>query len=248
MCLLALAWRAAPGYPLLLAANRDERHQRPTRAAAWWTDRPNIFGGRDLVAHGGWLAIDRRGRLAAVTNFRDPEAAPAPRSRGALVAGFLEGSSSASEFAAQVTRAGAEYGPFNLLLFDGVQLHFATNRGGAGTRLEEGVHVLTNAALHNDWPKTRTARAGVESLLQEPAPVEGLVELLARRADEDADNPYRSAHFIDGEIYGTKSSTVVTVDTRGVLTFVERSFDAGAQLTGEVRESFAVPASDGEPR
>jgi uncharacterized protein with NRDE domain len=239
MCLLALAWRVAPGYPLLVAANRDERHDRPTHAAAGWTDRP-ILGGRDGVAHGGWLAVDRRGRLAAVTNFRDPAAAPAPRSRGALVADFLTGARSAADFAAAVAASGAEYGPFNLLLLDGAELRYASNRA-PGARLTPGVHVLSNAALGTDWPKTRTARAGLERLLLEAAPVDALFELLGRRA-VGADR-YLSAHFVDGPVYGTKSSTVITVDAGGTLTFIERSFDSAARLTGEVRETFALAAA-----
>ena len=92
MCLIVVALGAAPRYPLVVAANRDEQHARPTRAAAWWSDAPHVVGGRDLQAGGTWLAMDRRGRFAAVTNIRDPNRPIGLRSRGSLVADFLLGS------------------------------------------------------------------------------------------------------------------------------------------------------------
>ena len=79
MCLIGFAWLAHPRWRLVLASNRDEFHSRPTATAAWWPDAPRVYGGRDLEAGGSWLAMDRRGRLAAVTNYREPGVAPGPR-------------------------------------------------------------------------------------------------------------------------------------------------------------------------
>ena len=82
MCLILAALDAHPDYTLIVAANRDEFYDRPTASAAFWTDHPRILGGRDLRAGGTWLAIDRAGRFAAVTNYRQGEReAAAPRSR-----------------------------------------------------------------------------------------------------------------------------------------------------------------------
>jgi uncharacterized protein with NRDE domain len=47
MCLIVFAWQLIPACPLVLAANRDEFFERPTRAASWWEDAPNVFAGRD---------------------------------------------------------------------------------------------------------------------------------------------------------------------------------------------------------
>src|SRR5699024_1719731 len=85
MCLIALAWRAHPHYDLILAANRDEFHARPAQAAHWWPQTPTLYGGRDLRAGGAWCAASAAGRVAAVTNVRDPAPAAGVRSRGALV-------------------------------------------------------------------------------------------------------------------------------------------------------------------
>ena len=83
MCLILTALDSHPDYSLVVAANRDEFYDRPTAAAAFWPEHPTILGGRDLKAGGTWLGIDRTGRFAAVTNFRQGEREPAaPRSRG----------------------------------------------------------------------------------------------------------------------------------------------------------------------
>jgi uncharacterized protein with NRDE domain len=240
MCLVVLALDVSDRYSLLFCANRDERHSRLSSAAGWWPDHPGVLGGRDLVAGGSWLGVDRRGRLAAVTNFYDPGAAAAPRSRGALVADYLTGGSSLDDFATTLQRAAAEYGPFSVLLLDGSDLRYVSNRSPPA-RLGGGVHALSNAAYGVEWPKVRSARAGVEALLASRTPLEGLFEVLAWRGSAvQGEELYRTAHFVQGAVYGTRSSTVVLVDRDGAVTFAERSFDAAARLTGEVRYSFTL--------
>jgi uncharacterized protein with NRDE domain len=239
MCLIVVGLGAAPGYSLIVAANRDEQHARPTSRAAWWEGQ-RVLGGRDLVAGGTWLAIDRCGQFAAVTNIRDSQARAGPRSRGELVAEFLTGSASAAGYAARAVRDGAAFGAFNLLLYDGRELHFASNRADA-MRLGPGLHAFSNAPPGTEWPKTASALAGAERLLAHGAPVEPLFALLAERNDAQAAELRRQrAHFVVGPVYGTRCSTVVLIDAIGQVTFAERSFDASGTLVGELRESFAL--------
>jgi len=240
MCLVVAAVDASSRYELLFAANRDERHARPTAAAAWWPDLPSVFGGRDLVARGSWLGVDRAGRLAAVTNFRDANAGPAPESRGALVADYLRATLSPGEFAAALDTRRDAYGPFSLLLREQGGLRYASNRAPAA-ELGAGVHALSNAAYGVEWPKVRSARSGMEQLLDTPDPLAGLFSLLAERATAaTAEERYSSSHFVVGPVYGTRSSTVVLIDRGGLLTFAERSFDASARISGEIRATFAL--------
>ena len=72
MCLVVFAWQVHADYPLVLAANRDEYFKRPAAPAHWWTDAPELLAGRDLEAGGTWMGLSRSGRLAALTNYRDP--------------------------------------------------------------------------------------------------------------------------------------------------------------------------------
>jgi uncharacterized protein with NRDE domain len=240
MCLVVVAFGVSARHELLFAANRDERHARPSEAGHWWPDERDVFGGRDRLAHGTWLAVDRSGRLAAVTNFRDVNAVAAPLSRGALVVDYLRGAESAREFAAALDERSNDYGPFSLLLREPGALRIVSNRAPQA-ELAAGVHALSNAAYGVEWPKVRSARAGMRQLLETADPVDALFALLAERATAaTAEERYTTSHFVEGPVYGTRSSTVIVIGRDGQLTFAERSFDADAQVTNDVRTSFAL--------
>ncbi len=90
MCLVLVAVDPRGDVPIVVAANRDERHDRPADALGWWPDRPGVLAGRDRVAGGTWFGAGSDGRFATVLNdHRFPAPAGAP-SRGALVPAFLE--------------------------------------------------------------------------------------------------------------------------------------------------------------
>jgi uncharacterized protein with NRDE domain len=251
MCLIVIGVRVAPQFPLVVAANRDEQHARrhhppaaPPPPAAWWPDAPHVLGGRDLKAGGAWLAMDRRGRFAAVTNVRDAARPTGMKSRGSLVTSYLAGHDSATEYAAHAERSGPEFGGFNLLLYDGRDLHLSSNRAPAAA-LGPGLHSFSNAPPGVDWPKTSSARAGAAALLRQESPLEPLFALLAERDDsEHPEQRYLRSHFVVGPVYGTRCSTVVLVDTAGRVTFAERTFDDLGSLVGEVRESFELTPPD----
>ena len=173
MCLIYVAWRHHPHHRLVVAANRDEHHARPTAAAHWWKDSPGVLAGRDLEAGGTWMGITRGGRFAAVTNYREaPEnrEAVGPRpgapSRGTLVGAFLTGGESAPDYLERVTKEeGRRYNGFGLLAMDGETLAFASNRARGVTLLEPGVFGLSNHLLDTPWPKVTSGKAELERLV-----------------------------------------------------------------------------------
>ena len=116
MCLIVIGWRVNPDYPLVVAANRDEFHARPTARADFWADSPEVIAGRDLEAGGTWLGIARDGRFAAVTNVREAAVAKGLRSRGSLTRDFLVGRHRAADYVGEIDRAG--FSGFNLLVSD----------------------------------------------------------------------------------------------------------------------------------
>jgi uncharacterized protein with NRDE domain len=243
MCLIAVGFGASPEYALVLTANRDERHARPTAPARWWREPEGVLGGRDLVAGGTWLGVARTGRVAALTNIHEAERAPTPRSRGELVTTFLQGSASAAEFSAEIRPVLERYGPFNLLLYDGEQLRYVSNRAPPAV-LAHGIHVLSNAAATVDWPKVRRARAGIEEWLSQGREVDALLGLLAERAPRRAvPEYYRESLFVEGSHYGTRCSTVLTIAPSGAAVFIERRFDADGRTTGEDRHDFGLEAA-----
>ncbi len=249
MCLAAFSLRASAEYPLIFAANRDEAHERPTAPAGWWDDEDGILGGRDLQAGGSWLAVDRRGRLAAVTNFRDDHDTAYPRSRGHLVQDYLTGSISADDYLAALKAHEADYGPYNLVIFDGRRLHYASNRA-PGQELDAGVYALSNTLLGSAWPKVRHAQARLSACVDDGDPNAYLFDLLADETVHDdlpdtAEQATRlmSTVFINDDRYGTRSSTVILLSRHGELRFTERRFGANGVPLGESSEQFKLAAN-----
>ena len=207
MCLILVAWRARPGWPLLVAASRDEFHARPAAPAAFWPDHPGLLAGRDLEARGTWMGVSRRGRFAAVTNYRGGHDPSAAESRGALVARFLAGDQPAERYAAEVAANGSRYSGFNLLLCDGEDLWWVSNRTAAPRRLEAGHYGLGNNLL--DTPEVADIRG---AFAREGEAVESLFAVIAQGK-------------IRAPIYGTRCSTVLRIATGGGIDYAERPFD-----------------------
>jgi len=254
MCLIALAWRVHPRYELALIANRDELHARPAAPAGHDPERPEIYGGRDLQQGGGWLMVSSRRRLAAVTNVRaGPAAEIAPRSRGALVRGFVDGDESNEEFLATLASSAQDYGRFNLVVWDGDSLAFAGNHPHyAMHAIAPGVHAMSNGAFDAPWPKSGHATKALSAWLasSEATRVEGDGPAVAPLFDALADTGpapdsalpdtgiglelerVLSPPFVRGKHYGTRCSSVVLVEG-GAIRFIERRFGPDAQFGGE---------------
>ena len=251
MCLLAVAWRRHPNWPVVLIVNRDERYDRPTAIAARWATDPHVLAGRDLEFGGTWLGVSEAGRLAAVTNFRDLSSpSPGLESRGVLTRRVLLGE---WDLGALEAMDPLVFRPFNLLAFEGGEALYLTNRPAAHRRLQPGVHGVSNGPIDHPWPKTRLAMNALERWLSGDAA--DTLPLFAILADEtpagDADLPDTglglereralSPCFLRGPVYGTRCSTVIRVDHQGGGEFIERSFGPGGVATGEVRLEFRWP-------
>lgn len=248
MCLLVLAWKTHPRYRLVVAANRDEYHERPTAPLALWPEPTDILAGRDLRAGGTWLGTDRRRRFGIVTNFRDLVRAPpdAP-SRGGLIPGFLAGSADPGEYLRALEGDCGAYGGFNLLLADGESLWYASNRGSPFARpLPPGVYGLSNESLDTPWPKLRRVRRGFEAWLRAgTAEVGGLFALLADRTPATRDElpagaglppeweRALSSPFVLHERYGTRCSSIVAIEPTGACYLAERRFDPTGARAGK---------------
>jgi uncharacterized protein with NRDE domain len=258
VCLLVLAWRVHPRYPLVVAANRDEFHERPAAALAKWPAPEQILAGRDLRANGTWLALDRGRRFGVVTNFRELQRPrPAAPSRGELIPAYLRSPGDPQDFFAALRGKAAEYSGFNLLLTDRTSLWYGANRGTPFARaLAPGVYGLSNELLDTPWPKLQRARRGFEEWLRD-APADQPQRLFAllgdrTRATEDADLPNTglsrewervlSSPFVQDPDYGTRCSTVLMLASSGAFYLAERRFDAHGNSQGE--SEFRVNAGE----
>lgn len=244
MCLIVFAWRPGHALPLIVAANRDEFYARPTQALGAWEDAPGVHAGRDLEAGGTWLGVGPQGRFAALTNIREPGQPLGPRSRGELVAAYLQGELGVEAYLDQVASRSRQYSGFNLLVGDGRQLGYLHAREAAARLLEPGVYGLSNAGLDTPWPKLVKARRGLEGLLESADPQRLLALLADGETAADADLPETgvglatekllSSVFIASQNYGTRASTVLIVDDQGRRRLVERSFGPFGGHLGEV--------------
>jgi uncharacterized protein with NRDE domain len=256
MCLILLALDVHPDYSLIVAANRDEFYDRPTALAAFWTDAPWVLAGRDLKAGGTWLGVDRRGRFAAVTNYRQGQReGDAPRSRGHLVSDYLTGPMDGRSHMASVERGAALYNGFNLIAGDVGALFYFSNREGGARELGPGVYGLSNHLLDSPWPKVMAGKSGLTALLAGGGKLTpSLFRLLSDRSQATDDLLPRtgvspewerllSSAFIASEGYGTRSSTVVLVGRDGVVRFEEHSFGPGAAPEEEVTFEFVIDRS-----
>jgi uncharacterized protein with NRDE domain len=257
MCLLIFAHRVCPRYPLLVAANRDEFHARPTAPAQFWEDYPQLLAGRDLEQGGTWMGVTRNGRFAAITNYRDPaRTAPAPRSRGELPLAYLTGRLAPEAYLQQLQPRAQEYAGFNLLLGDANNLWYFSNSGmpesDSPRPLEPGIYGLSNAQLDTPWPKVSLGRHKLQVLLQgayipDHDSLRNLVgdrlpanpTLLASQGLQGEMDQLLSSQFITTGSYGTRSSTSMWYDANGMCHWREQSFDASGELCNTLETSFS---------
>jgi uncharacterized protein with NRDE domain len=256
MCLIAFAWRAHAEYPLVVAANRDEWHDRPASPADWWPDHPQVLAGRDLKAGGTWLGVTREGRFAALTNFRDPSdrKTDAP-SRGSLVSNFLIGMQSAADYLTDLRKTADRYQGFNLLAGDRNSLFYFGSRLGEILAVPPGVHALSNHTLNEPWPKVESAKSALGAALGAQmswdARQMAIYELLSNDSTApDAALPdtgvglewerVLSPAMIVTDAYGTRCSTVVAIDNVGLARFIEYTRSPEGDVISEANFSFGL--------
>jgi uncharacterized protein with NRDE domain len=251
MCLALIALNAHPRYRLLIAANRDEFHARAAEAAHWWSE--GLLAGRDCVGGGAWFGVTRSGRWALVTNYREGVPRdPAAPSRGELVGLALSDGMWPLACAARLAVDGTRFHGYNLLLGWAAAAAYTSNRASGAVALGPGIHGVSNHLLDTPWPKLLRAKARLAEVVSRRAePMEPAFELLADRERAPASSlpstgvspeweRLLSSTFIVHPDYGTRCSTVLTIDSQRCARFVERSFDNSGELKGEVAYEFEV--------
>ena len=252
MCLILIAYRAHPDFPLVIAANRDEYYQRPTAPAAYWTDQSQILAGRDLECMGTWLGVTRQGRFAALTNFRAPnERKTDAPSRGHLVSDFLASGEDPVAYLDKIKLLAPRYNGFNLLAggVDGV--FCLSSRESRVEELSPGVHGLSNHLLNTPWPKVVRGKRRLYEVVSRVPDAGSLLGLLSDREpapeselpDTGLDSEREkllSPALIVSPLYGTRASTALLFGRDGSVSFTERTMLPGGSAGPTVSLRFNV--------
>lgn len=237
MCLIFVSYRETAGCALVVAANRDEFYARPTAAAGYWEDLPQIIAGRDLSAGGTWLGVTPNGRFAALTNYRSglPRDVNAP-SRGDLVKNFLAGELGALDYLRSLEARAGTYAGFSLLAFGAGELAYFSNQERAARPLEPGLYGLSNELLDTPCPKVVQGKRALGAVLaRRNWSHDEVLDLMADKGmPVDGELPdtgvglererMLAPMMVAGDAYGTRCSTVVKITLAGTLDFVERSY------------------------
>lgn len=245
MCLILFSYMNHSRYKLIMASNRDEFYERPTRQLSFWPENPDILAGRDERNLGTWLGVSRNGKIAAITNFRNLQAIKSDGpSRGLLVSDYLQGHSSPRDYLEAIKPNSKAYSGFNLLLGDRDGLFYYSNMGENVQVVESGIHGLCNAFLDTPWPKVERGKRFLADAIgrSDEVSVDDLFDLLSdtqhppdhQLPDTGIELEWErllSPLFIKSPIYGTRSSAIVLVDHDGRITFVERTHGSGKSET-----------------
>jgi len=251
MCLIVFAYKTEK-YPLLIAGNRDEFYNRPTRKAQYWESHPKLLAGKDLKAGGTWMGVTRDGKFAALTNYRDISAIKenAP-SRGDIVKNFLISDVASEDFLSSLNKKAEKYNGFNLIAGNFDELFYMNNQQNGFRKLEPGFYSISNAFLETEWPKTKNALTQFKKKTEsKDFSKEDLFELLTNTKTYPAEQlpstglsqemeKAVSSIFIKTPDYGTRCSTIVHAKQNGNLSFSERTYQAGSKQEKEtVQYSF----------
>jgi uncharacterized protein with NRDE domain len=151
MCTLVVCIRQHEGFPLIVAANRDENLSRPASGPRKWAELPFIAP-QDQLAFGTWLGLTRGGMFVGVTNrFLAPKH-EGRDSRGTLVVEALSAPDATTLHTTLRTLSSARFNAFHLVYADDTGA-FVTWSDGETVRqqtLEPGLHVVTERSLGGD--------------------------------------------------------------------------------------------------
>lgn len=255
MCLISFAYKVHPEYPLILIANRDEFYNRPTREVQFWTEEgfPDILAGKDLKDDGTWLGTHKYGKWAALTNYRNINhlKVNAP-SRGNLVLDFLKTDYSAESYLSDIRKNAAQYNDFNLLLFDGVELMHYSNVTDEINSITKGIHGLSNALLDTPWSKVKKITNDLEAMIQKNnLKKEDLFSILQnedKAKKEDLPSTglpldlevAMSSIFIHTPFYGTRCSSIIFIDKKGIMQFTEQRYSNNKEVLSKVEFEYCA--------
>ncbi|WP_245942471.1 NRDE family protein [Candidatus Colwellia aromaticivorans] len=248
MCILFFAIKQHPKYPVIICANRDEFHERPTQPMHWWP-KNEVLAGKDLQAGGTWLGLNKQGRFSALTNFRQPDLIDNNKqSRGELVLQALAHQD--DEMTKQLAKSFSEYNGFNLVFGQLNKLVCFDSVSQKKQVLNSGFHSLCNGALDDIWPKMALGQAKLADAIKDHTlDIDQLFKLM--NSDQQAPTQHLpktgipldweqllSSIFIVSPEYGTRTTNIITLDDEGTISIYDQSYNEQGECTK--KQSFSI--------
>jgi len=240
MCILFFAIKQHPKYPVIICANRDEFHQRPTESMHWWPKNGllagDVLAGKDLQAGGTWLGLNKEGRFSALTNFRQPELFDKNKqSRGELVLQALVHQD--NEITKQLVKSSSHYNGFNLVFGQLNKLMCFDSVSQKQQGLNAGFHSLCNGALDDIWPKMALGQATLADAIKDHTlDIDQLFKLMKSGQQAETEHLPKtgvplnweqllSSIFIISPEYGTRTTNIITLDDKGNIVIYDQSYN-----------------------
>lgn len=253
MCLINFQFQDHPNYKLIVAANRDEAYERPTAPAHFWDDLPHILAGRDLLQMGTWFGITKQGRIACLTNYREPsQITDGKISRGEIVKHYLETDSHPVKYLETIHEQNDKYQGFNVIVGNQDQLFYYNNIEKKIIEIDKGTHGVSNHMLDTPWPKVQKGKQQLRDYVMSEQYLDEnkLFDILydsEQAQDDQLPNTgvgielerILSPLFIRTPHYGTRSSTILLIDKDDHVTFIERTYQNGKHK-GDARFTFQI--------
>ncbi|MBL4821948.1 MAG: NRDE family protein [Colwellia sp.] len=253
MCILFFAIKQHPKYPVIICANRDEFHQRPTQAMHWWPKNAllaaDVLAGKDLQAGGSWLGLNNQGRFSALTNFRQPQLIDKNKqSRGDLVLQALAHQN--EEMTKKLAKSSSDYNGFNLVFGQLNKLRCFDSVSQKQQVLTAGFHSLCNGALDDIWPKMALGQATLaEAIKDHSLDIEQLFKLMKNGQQAQTKHLPKtgvplnweqllSSIFIISPEYGTRTTNIITLDNKGNISIYDQSYNEHGECIK--KQSFSI--------
>jgi len=257
MCFIAFSYKQHSKYKLIFCANRDEFYNRKAVEMHFWPENDSILAGKDVQGGGTWLGITKKGKLAALTNFREQSTvSPTKPSRGQIVKKFLEQDYETKEFIDYLKKSKSFYEGYNLIFGTIDKLYYFSNRSNGTLPISPGLYGLSNATLDTPWPKIKRGKALLAEAISKPDfSITELFNVLTDNhkvhddmlPDTGISPVYEkelSPIFVNMEHYGTRSSTVILVDYDYNANVYEQRYDNKGKVKGNSQFCFKIESPD----
>jgi uncharacterized protein with NRDE domain len=212
MCLLAIQYQLVPDAPVLVAANREERYDRPTASPSIQSGKPRVLCGLDEQAGGTWLGVNQNGLLVAVSNR--PKTLPTfmRRSRGLLCRDLLRAPSAREAMGMAMDELlSGKYDGANYICAD-AESGWVVHGGDEvnAVEMQEGLSIIANGDVNDP----RDERVQLTNRLLTLQTLDSPVKFLAIASKKFARAPSAEGRpdiVIRQSEYGTVSSTLISL-------------------------------------